>query len=156
MSLTQSLGLVSFEADIVEWRDKADLGAEEVAALDAHISTHQPREKGVHLEAEGGEYGRNLIGVVSLRRLDPPLVVAGFKKISDDLPLRDRTRAGGGSYVIPPASVADFELLGDAILTEDESKQLSKSLARDAAERDRMRAGSGKRGEVGVEYGGHR
>src|SRR3546814_4111631 len=67
MSLTQSLGLVSFEAAIVEWRDKADLGAEEVAALDAHISTHQPREKGVHLEAEGGEYGRNLLGVVSFR-----------------------------------------------------------------------------------------
>src|SRR3546814_13823557 len=82
MSLTQSLGLVSFEADIVEWRDKADLGAEEVAALDAHISTHQPREKGVHLEAEGGEYGRTLIGVVSLRRIDQPLVVAGLDRKS--------------------------------------------------------------------------
>src|SRR3546814_8317748 len=92
MSLTQSLGLVSFEADIVEWRDKADLGAEEVAALDAHISTPQPREKGVHLDAEGGEYGRNLIGVVSLRRLDPPLVEAGYKTNSDDLTLRDRPR----------------------------------------------------------------
>src|SRR3546814_12415318 len=43
MSLTQSLGLVSFEADIVEWPDKADMGAEEVAALDEHISTHPTR-----------------------------------------------------------------------------------------------------------------
>src|SRR3546814_1317327 len=46
MSLTQSVGLVSLEADIVECSEKADLGAEEVAVLDEHISTHHPRGQG--------------------------------------------------------------------------------------------------------------
>src|SRR3546814_11422876 len=53
MSLTQSLGLVSFEADIVEWRDKADLGAEEVAALEDRKSIVSGKSVSVRVDLGG-------------------------------------------------------------------------------------------------------
>lgn len=132
MSVTQALGEVRFEGEIVEWHDKSTLGSEEIERLNAHFASHQPRERGLHLE---GQYGRNLLGIVNLRRIEPALSVSGFIKISDDLPLRDRTRAGGWSYVLAPEERAAFEVIGDETFRDAEEKGLKKALNRSEKER---------------------
>lgn len=135
MSLTHTLGLVTFEADIVEWHDKAALGSDQIAALNEHFAQYQPRERGVHLDGASGEFGRNLLGIVGLRRIDPALSVSGFVKISDDLPLRDRTRAGGWSYVTFPESRTPFEVVSEEGVRAAEAKELKKALSRSEHER---------------------
>ena len=135
LSLTHSLGLVSFEADIVEWRDKAAIEADEVGALSEHIATYQPRERGLHLEGKDGEYGRNLLGIVRLRRVEPALSVSGFIKTSDNFPLRERTRAGSWSYVFPPELRQPVEVVGEEIVRDEEQKGLKRALARSEKER---------------------
>lgn len=132
MSLTHALGEMRFEADIVEWHDKSALSGDEIAALNSHFMAHQPSERGLHFE---GEYGRNLLGIVNLRRIEPALSVSGFIKTSDDLPLRDRTRAGGWSYVIAPESSELFEVVGEETFRDAEAKGLKKALGRTAEER---------------------
>lgn len=134
MSLTHSLGLVSFEADIVEWMDKSTLGSDEVEVLNRHFSAYQPQERGLHFEGEG-EYGRNLLGIVGLRRIEPALSVSGFIKVSDDLPLRDRTRAGGWSYVSPPQLRESFEIVGEDAVRSAEMKEFKNALNRSGQER---------------------
>ena len=141
LSLTHSLGLVSFEADVVEWRDKAAIGGEEVEGLNEHIATYQPRERGLHFEGEAGEYGRNLLGVVRLRRVEPALAVSGFIKTSDGLPLRERTRAGSWSYVTPPELRQPFEVVSEESVRAAEANGLQRALGRSAKERsDRLEA----------------
>ena len=135
MSLTHALGEIRFEADIVEWHDKSMLLSEKIETLNKHFEQYQPRERGVHFEGEGGEYGRNLLGIVNLQRLEPALSVSGFIKISDDLPLRDRTRAGGWSYVIAPERREPFEVVGEENFRDAEMKELKKALGRSAQER---------------------
>lgn len=135
MSLTNALGEMRFEADIVEWYDKSKLSDNEIATINQHFLEYQPRERGIHFGGEDGEYGRNLLGIVNLERIEPALSVSGFIKISDDLPLRDRTRAGGWSYVIAPELREPFEVLGEENFRESEMKELKKALGRSAQDR---------------------
>lgn len=140
LSVTDSLAVVSFEAEVVVWRDKAKLTADEIAGLNRHFVSHQPGERGVHLSDAGREAGSNLLGIVRLRRIDPPLFVSAFKKLSDDLPLKERTRAGGWSYVISPESPGDFELISQAIWEKSAAKEATRAKKRNSAERrDRLR-----------------
>lgn len=132
MSLTRALGEMRFQAEIVEWKDKSAMGNAEVAEINAHFAEHQPVERGLHLE---GDYGRNLLGIVNLRRIEPALSVSGFIKTSDDLPLRDRTRAGGWSYVIAPEAPERFEVVGEESFRDAEEKGLKKAMGRSAQER---------------------
>jgi hypothetical protein len=136
MSLTHSLGLISFEADIVEWRDKATLDNAEISSFNQRIIEHQPNEGGLHLGEQGGDYGRNLLGIVDLRRIEPALSVSGFVKISDDLPLRDRTRAGGWSYIMPPQFRSSFEVIAEEGVLAAEAKELQKAINRTHEDRE--------------------
>jgi 5-methylcytosine-specific restriction endonuclease McrA len=135
LSLTTSLALVSYEADIVYWRDKSTLSEAELHTLNAHFRTHQPQEGEVHLSTPEKVQGLNLLGILRLRRLDPRVVVSAFTKTSDDLPLGDRTRAGGWSYVIPPERPDDYAVVSESVWEEQARKEAEKSRKLPRAER---------------------
>lgn len=107
ISITSSLEVASYQAEIVEWRDKSLITADDLLVLNQQLATTQPREGAVRLEGEKGKVGINLIGIIRLNRLNQPTPVSEFTKTSDRLPLRARTQAGGYSYVMPPSATAD-------------------------------------------------
>jgi hypothetical protein len=106
ISITSSLEVATYQAEIVEWHDKSRIPAAEVLALNQQVAATQPGEGGVRLEGEKGKVGINLIGIIRLKRLDQPIPASEFTKTSDRLPLRERTQAGGYSYVMPPGATA--------------------------------------------------
>jgi 5-methylcytosine-specific restriction endonuclease McrA len=125
--------LVGYEADVVEWFDKASLSPQDAERIDRRITQYQPSERGLHLAAPGQAQSANLLGIVGLRAVVPPIAVAGFTKISDNLPLGDRTRSGGWSYVVAPAVRADFEVVPESVLRAEEAKEAKRAakLSRD-------------------------
>lgn len=104
ISITSSLEVATYQAEIVEWRDKTLIPAADLLVLNQQLATMQPGEGAVRLEGEKGKVGVNLIGIIRLKRLDRSISVSEFTKTSDRLPLRERTQAGGYAYVLPPSA----------------------------------------------------
>lgn len=127
ISCTDSLAVVSYEAEIVEWHDKTQMGGEEIRRIDAEIAARQPSERGLHLGGEDEEPAMNLLGIRKLRRIEPRLSIAGFIKTSDDLPLKDRTRSGGWSYVLPPVDSEAFEVVSLESVEQAAQKEANRS-----------------------------
>ncbi|MCA9179891.1 MAG: hypothetical protein KDA51_00520, partial [Planctomycetales bacterium] len=61
ISLTDSLGFVSYRASIVGWEDKTLMSAERIAAVDLIIAEHQPTEGLVSEPSSDGKIPINLI-----------------------------------------------------------------------------------------------
>lgn len=100
LSVTTSLGQISYRARIVGWHDKRTLQQNELADLNRQILAHQPTEKEVYLTV-GGKPCVNLIFVSELEKLTSPIPVSCFVKIGNHLPLKPRSRSGGFAYVEP-------------------------------------------------------
>ena len=110
MSVTDSLGLVSYQADIVGWQDKRELSEVQIQSLNAHFAVHQPNEGQVHLGVQGAASSVNLIAVRNVRPIAEAYAVSCLTKLSDGTPLQKRSRAGGWSYVMePPAWLGSQE-----------------------------------------------
>lgn len=114
ISVTDQLTEVTYQARIVAWHNKTQIAPAELEALNQQMAATQPGEGGVQVEGKKGQVGVNLIGIVGLQRLQPALPVSVFRKVSDGLPLKTRTQAGGYSYVLAPAAEA-----GSAAATAD-------------------------------------
>lgn len=100
LSATTSLHQVSYQAKVVGWRDKREIGSAELAALNKEIAEHQPSEKaGIYLKDEDGKPYVNLISIIELKKFHEPIPVSCLIKIRNKFPLKRRTRAGGWSYV---------------------------------------------------------
>ena len=98
LSLTNSLADISYRANIVGWRDKAALVPAERKTMNEEIKQFQPNEKEIYLEV-GGKPCVNLIFIADLQKLPVPIPVSCFIKISDNKPLKAKSRAGGWAYV---------------------------------------------------------
>src|ERR1017187_6544216 len=74
LSLTDSLGYVSYRAKIVGWRDKRDLADDPaaLALLNEHIKKFQPSETDIYLTARDGKSCVNLISVSSRQAMENP------------------------------------------------------------------------------------
>jgi 5-methylcytosine-specific restriction enzyme A len=101
LSLTDTLGLVSYRAKVIEWEDKRELARNPAAydLIDQHIKRFQPTEEGLGASSADGKQSVNLISVKDVERLEPPFAVSQLIKVSDDQPLRERTRSGSWSPV---------------------------------------------------------
>ena len=101
VSLTGSLGLISYRAKIVGWQDKRELAKDQAAhaLLNQHIKDFQPSENDIYLEARDGKLCVNLISVIDVKRLESPFSVSCLIKTTDGKPLKEHTRAGGWSPV---------------------------------------------------------
>ena len=100
MSTTKNLNIVSWSADIVGWDDKRELTSKQKILLDKHFKEYQQWVGECFLEWQGKK-PVNLIFIKNLENLPNPFPVEKLIKISDGLPLKKRSRAGGWSYVYP-------------------------------------------------------
>jgi 5-methylcytosine-specific restriction endonuclease McrA len=127
-SLTDSLGQVHFRGSIVGWTDKRELinDPQRLQELDSRISRFQPSEGKIHLTTPDGKPYVNLLAVKNVSRLETPVPVSCFIKITDGKPLKKRTRAGGWSPVRQ-----QFEWVGatDQAIKDDIDSSLTKEVA---------------------------
>jgi 5-methylcytosine-specific restriction endonuclease McrA len=99
ISITTSLSLISYRASLVGWESKSELTAERLALLNEHIDTYQPGEQEIYFTKGDSKPCVNLLSIVDLERLAVPIPVGTLRKLSDDTPLKPRTRPGNWSYV---------------------------------------------------------
>jgi len=99
ISTTDSLGMISYSADVIGWEDKREIPSNRLQVLNQHIQKWQPGEEEIYMTAPGGRECVNLISIVNLRQFTNPISVGNLIKTSDKSPLRARTQAGRWSYV---------------------------------------------------------
>ncbi len=124
ISTTKNLNNVCYTAKIIGWENKKNIPATRLEGINNFIKKYQPNEKEVYFEANGSEC-INLIKIKNLVELDDKFSVSYLTKVSDDKPLKRRTRAGNWSPVkIPPS----YLFLEENILAEDLEKELEEEL----------------------------
>lgn len=134
ISLTSSLPFVSYKAEIVGWENKQEIAHKRLLKLNTHIKRNQPSETEIYMEGGNGKPSINLISVINMERLEAPIPVSSFIKVSDNTPLKPRSTSGGWSYVKPipqwvgslPITAVDEELneqLDNAILAALKDKK---------------------------------
>lgn len=99
ISLTSSLNIVSYRAEIIGWENKQEIDPSRLAILNKHIKTHQPGETEIYMTGNNDQPAVNLISVINMERLETPIAVPNFVKKKNNLPLKPRSRAGGWAYV---------------------------------------------------------
>lgn len=124
ISTTKNLNNVCYTAKIIGWENKKNIPTPRLEEINNFIIKYQPNEKEVYFGANGREC-INLITIKNLVELDDKFSVSYLTKVSDDKPLKRRTRAGNWSAVkIPPA----YLFLEENILAEDLEKELEEEL----------------------------
>lgn len=130
-STTQDLGTVSYTADAVGWEDKLKLSESRLAELNKHIKEHQPGEDCIYPEVDGKKCV-NLLAVMNMRELQHPYASSNLVKVSDELPLKKRTQAGGWSPVQEPPDWLGISETYTAVQHESKlQREVRKSLALD-------------------------
>jgi len=128
LSTTDSLEMISYQADIVGWEDKQSLSKERKAELDALIRDFQPTEREVYLDSPRGKPAVNLIHIRNLKKLATPTPVSCLTK-RDGIPVRPRSRSGGWVYVSPlPDWVGNSPTILEQKLHKDLDDAAAKSL----------------------------
>ena len=98
LSLTSSLGLVSYSAEIVEWRDKTSIDLAERENMTKLLKANQPSETdGIYHQINGKDC-KNLIAVRGLKTIKP-FPVGNLIKTSDGTKLRAKQTSGGWAVV---------------------------------------------------------
>lgn len=127
ISVTHSLSNISYSAEIVGWEDKRELSPSRRAEVLAHLTDWQQGEINLFNGVEQtGADALNLLTIRNLRRCDSILPTSILRKVSDDLPLKPRSRSGGWSEV--------YDDIGDSIFLKAEPQarfeaELEKSIA---------------------------
>lgn len=146
VSLTSSLHFVSYRAEIVGWENKLEIEQSRLAKLNAHIQEYQPGETEIYMVGGNGKPSINLISIINMERLETPIPVSSFIKISDSTPLKPRSTSGGWSYVKPlPKWVGTLPITAvEKELNEQLDVAVSVSLSDEGAVRERRLAAAPK------------
>ena len=141
LSITTSLPLVSYRARIVGWELKSEIASGRLKLLNEHISTYQPGENEVYMTTGDGNPCANLLAIADLQRLAVPVPVGTFRKLSDDTPLKPRTRPGNWSYVHAlPDWVGSVQVVNDELLERFESEVRRSLEVKGSARKERLKA----------------
>ena len=97
-SITDDLSNAHYTAEIINWEYKPDIQNERLNFLNEHILKFQKGEECIY-PTKNGKTCANLISIRNLQKLENPIPVYRFYKISDGTPLKVRTRSGNWSYV---------------------------------------------------------
>lgn len=101
LSTTTLLPFVSYRAKLVGWEDKSKLSRARLKVLNAHIKSFQPHEKEIYKIGGRNKPSNNLLSVIQMEKLETPLPLSCFIKLSNQTPLKPRRTSGGWSYVRP-------------------------------------------------------
>ena len=138
LSTTVQLNQICYIADIVGWEDKNELSRsqsqERLAFLNNHIKKYQPNEEEIYFQANGKNCV-NLISIVHLKKLTNQLSVGNLIKVSDEKPLKNRTRSGNYSYVhaLPLLSIEK------TIIKDQLYEEFEKSVSQSSTDNDESR-----------------
>lgn len=140
LSLTDSLGEVSYRAKIIGWEDKRDIAKvpTERARLNQHIKEFQPSEGEIYMTVGDGKKCVNLISVVDVERLKKRFPVSYLIKMSDGKPRKERPLSGGWSEVQElPEWLGATEAVKDCVdaSLEEAVRRSSKSTAAERQKR---------------------
>ncbi len=128
ISTTENLSKICYTAEIVKWEDKRELSESRRQIVLRYLETYQAKECDLFRGTELGD-GKavNLITIRNLRRLSiwPPTSL--LTKKSDDLPLKERTRAGGWSEVYERGDLAVFTI-SSAETEESSNRKLAEEI----------------------------
>lgn len=109
VSTTDNLSRICYTGLIVGWEDKRELSQRRRNNVQQHLNEFQPEE--VSLFEAVDDVGRkavNLITIRDLKHLDTFHTTALLRKVSDNLPLKKRTRSGGWSEVYDLGDLVDL------------------------------------------------
>jgi hypothetical protein len=99
ISLTSSLPFVSYRTEIIGWENKFEIDPAHLARLNDHIKKYQPGETEIYMTGGNNKPSINLISIRNMERLETPIHVSSFIKLSNNQPLKPRTTSGGWSYI---------------------------------------------------------
>jgi 5-methylcytosine-specific restriction endonuclease McrA len=109
LSTTKQLSQICYVAEIIRYEDKRILSDTRRAEVQKHLEEFQPGEVSFFVgEEEGGDKAVNLITIRDLRKLETSYSTSLLRKVSDELPLKKRTRAGSWSEVYDLGGLMDF------------------------------------------------
>jgi hypothetical protein len=144
-STTENLSNVCYTAEIIGWEDKRVLSARRKKEVNAYLREYQQDETdlfdGVQ---EAAERSVNLITIQNLLKLDSLSATSVLTKVSDNLPLQRRSRAGGWSEVF---DVGDLLALPSQIWSQAERElaaEIKASFALNSADRAKRLANAPK------------
>jgi 5-methylcytosine-specific restriction endonuclease McrA len=99
-STTENLSQICYTAEVVRWEDKRELSEHRREDVAATLKRDQPSEAEYFEEFDRNiNKAVNLVTIQSLRKLYSLHSTSILRKVSDGLPLKKRTRAGGWSEV---------------------------------------------------------
>ncbi len=130
LSTTVQLNQICYMAEIVGWEDKNELAQERLAFLNDHIKKYQPNEEKIYFDVNGKSCV-NLVSITNLKKLKNQFSVGNLIKVSDEKPLKNRTRSGGWSYVHALALLSIEKTTIKDQLSEEFEKSVSQSLTDD-------------------------
>jgi hypothetical protein len=100
ISTTENLSQICYIAEVVRWEDKRELSGQRREEVVALLKRDQPGEADYFMKFDkGANKAVNLITIRSLRQLNSLHSTSLLRKVSDELPLKKRSRAGGWSEV---------------------------------------------------------
>jgi 5-methylcytosine-specific restriction enzyme A len=123
ISTTRQLNHICYYAEIIGWENKTDLSQDRLNILNSHIQEFQPKEREIYLEVKGKKCV-NLIAIINLKITLNQLATVNLIKEGNGEPLKQRTRAGGYSYVY----ALPFMSLDQTVIMEREDKELEKAV----------------------------
>ena len=137
ISLTSSLSFVFYRAEIVGWENKFELSSDRLSELNTHIQQYQPNEEEIYMIGGNEKPSINLISVTNVERLETPIPVSSFIKLSNQTPLKPRSTSGRWSYVktIPQWVGTLSQTVVQEELFEELEKAVKASLASSESER---------------------
>ncbi|MBV5280875.1 MAG: HNH endonuclease [Paludibacter sp.] len=125
-SITRDLTNAHYTAEIIDWEYKPDIEFERLAQLNEYIQLHQKGEECIY-PIKNGKLCANLISIRNLQKLENPIPVNRFYKISNGTPLKVRTRSGNWSYVTLATEKDDYDHILKSYLDADFGKKVKES-----------------------------
>lgn len=137
ISTTKQLNHICYNADIVKWENKSALSQERLSELKNHIKRYQPEEIEIYLKDKDGRRYANLISIKNLKRLPNLFSTSNLIKMSDQKPIKPRTRSGGWSYVYELPIISSGEIILENKFKKDFDNKVAQSLTDDDQARKR-------------------
>ncbi len=126
-STTSDLSNAHYTAEIIDWEFKPDIDKDRLNVLNEHIQKYQKGEECIY-PTKNGKICANLISIRNLKKLENPIPVNRFYKISDGTPLKARTRSGNWSYVTLIAENDESDYRLKSYVDADFEKKVKESI----------------------------
>jgi predicted HNH restriction endonuclease len=140
ISTTENLAQICYTAKVVRWEDKRHISDKRRQQVGDYLRKYQPGEANYFREFDRkANKAVNLITIRSLKQLDSLHSTTLLRKVSDGMPLKKRSRAGGWSEVYDIGDLVDLPVETEKQHESELSKGVTESTGlSDAALKKRL------------------